>query len=121
MRSAGCLSRRFIAGSFSCQKGEGTTAARECVRKLVSRHRDVLKCDILKFFESIAHEILLDRPALRQRVLGATKRRFEARRRRLARCGDIARLGVAVRSRYPVSCEGNSEGLRRVWSRPQRT
>jgi len=55
------LSRRFIARSFSCQKGKGTTAARECVRKLVNRHRYVLKCDIRKFFESIDHEFLLAR------------------------------------------------------------
>jgi RNA-directed DNA polymerase len=234
------LARRFIARSFSCQKGKGTTAARECVRTLVNRHRYVLKCDIRKFFESIDHEILLARldravhcpgvrrmmrlivdshttpgrdrpcglplgnltsqlwanffldpldhwitetmqngpyarytddflifgddkaalralrediaarlaesrlefapnktrvmatregvpfcgfvfsPGLRPRVLGVTKRRFEARRRRLVRRGEIARLGVAVRSWYPFSREGNSEGLRRVWSRPQR-
>lgn len=55
------IARRFIARSFSCQKGKGTTAARECVRKLVNRHRYVLKCDIRKFFESIDHEILLAR------------------------------------------------------------
>lgn len=60
------------------------------------------------------------RAALRARVLGATKRRFEARRRRLVRRGEIARLGAAVRSWYPFSRERNSEGLRRVWSRPQR-
>jgi len=234
------LARRFIARSFSCQKGKGTSAARECVRTLANRHRYVLKCDIRKFFESIDHEILLARleravhcpgvrrmmrhiveshatpgrdlpcglplgnltsqlwanfyldpldhwitetmgrgayarytddflifgddkaalhdlregiaahlaesrlefaadktrvmatregvpfcgfvfrAALRPRVLGATKRRFEARRRRLVRRGEIARLGAAVRSWYPFSREGNSEGLRRVWSRPQR-
>jgi len=55
------LSRRFIARSFSCQTGKGTSAARECVRKLVNTHRYVLKCDVRKFFESIDHEILLQR------------------------------------------------------------
>jgi len=56
----------------------------------------------------------------RPRVLGATKRRFEARRRRLARQDRIARLGVAVRSWYAFSAEGNTKGLRRAWSRPRR-
>ena len=55
------LSRRFIARSFSCQVGKGTTAARECVRQLVNRHRHVLKCDVRKFFESIDHGILCER------------------------------------------------------------
>jgi hypothetical protein len=55
------LSRRFIARSFSCQKGKGTTAARECGRKLVNQHRYVLKCDVRKFFESIDHENLCER------------------------------------------------------------
>jgi retron-type reverse transcriptase len=53
------LERRFIARSFSCQIGKGTTAARECCRKLVNQHRHVLKCDIAKFFPSIAHGVLL--------------------------------------------------------------
>lgn len=55
------LSKRFIARSFSCQKGKGTSAARECVRKLTNQYRYVLKCDVRKFFESIDHEILLGR------------------------------------------------------------
>ncbi|MFN0080773.1 MAG: reverse transcriptase domain-containing protein [Prosthecobacter sp.] len=55
------LSKRFIARSFSCQAGKGTSAARECVRKLVNQHRYVLKCDVRKFFESIDHEILCER------------------------------------------------------------
>ena len=55
------LSKRFIARSFSCQQGKGTGAARECVRKLTNQYRYVLKCDVRKFFESIDHEILLQR------------------------------------------------------------
>ncbi len=55
------LERRFIARSFSCQVGKGTTAARECARKLVNSHRYVLKCDVRKFFDSIDHEVLLDK------------------------------------------------------------
>lgn len=53
------LERRFIARSFSCQIGKGTTAARECCRKLVNRHRYVLKCDVRKFFPSLDHKVLL--------------------------------------------------------------
>ncbi len=53
------LERRFIARSFSCQVGKGTTAARECCRRLVNRYRYVLKCDVRKFFPSIDHDILL--------------------------------------------------------------
>ena len=55
------LSKRFIARSFSCQAGKGTSAARECVRQLTNQHRYVLKCDVRKFFESIDHEILCER------------------------------------------------------------
>ena len=52
------LERRFIARSFSCQIGKGTTAARECCRWLTNRFRYVLKCDVQKFFPSIDHAIL---------------------------------------------------------------
>jgi len=52
------LDRQFIARSFSCQIGKGTTAARECCRELTNRHRFVLKCDVRKFFANIDHEIL---------------------------------------------------------------
>ena len=52
------LERRFIARSFSCQLGKGTTAARECCRQLANRHRHVLKCDVRKFFPNIDHVIL---------------------------------------------------------------
>jgi hypothetical protein len=53
------LERRFIARSFSCQVGKGTTAARDCCQKLVNRHEWVLKCDVRKFFPSLVHEVLL--------------------------------------------------------------
>lgn len=52
------LERRFIARSFSCQVGKGTTAARECCRQLTNRHRFVLKCDVRKFFPNLDHAIL---------------------------------------------------------------
>jgi hypothetical protein len=57
-RLAPLLERRFIARSFSCQVGKGTTAARECCRRLTNRHAFVLKCDVAKFFPNIDHEIL---------------------------------------------------------------
>jgi hypothetical protein len=53
------LERRFIARSFSCQVGKGTTAARACCRELANRHRWVLKCDVRKFFPSVDHALLL--------------------------------------------------------------
>ena len=65
------LERRFIARSFSCQVGKGTTAARECCRQLVNRHSHVLKCDVAKFFPSISHELLLAKLARVIRCSGA--------------------------------------------------
>lgn len=61
------LERRFIARSFSCQLGKGTTAARECCRRLTNRHRLVLKSDVQKFFPNIDHQLLFSRlaPAVR--------------------------------------------------------
>lgn len=55
------LERRFIARSFSCQIGKGTTAARECCRELTNRHRWVLKCDVRKFFPSLDHAVLREK------------------------------------------------------------
>ncbi len=59
------LERRFIARSFSCQAGKGTTAARECCRQLASRWRYVLKCDVRKFFPNLDQEILFGKLARR--------------------------------------------------------
>ena len=52
------LERRFIPRSFSCQRGKGTSAARECCRQLTNQYRFVLKCDVRKFFPSLDHRIL---------------------------------------------------------------
>ncbi|MEY2881174.1 MAG: hypothetical protein RLZZ15_3554 [Verrucomicrobiota bacterium] len=57
------LERRFLARSFSCQVGKGTTAARECCRQLTNRFRFVLKCDVAKFFPNIDHALLAARLA----------------------------------------------------------
>lgn len=249
------LERRFIARSFSCQIGKGTTAAREVCRVLTNRYRYVVKCDARKFFPSIDHRILrakltkeiacagvmgiIDRilasyrtdgaeippdifpgddwaevverprglpignltsqlwgnffldaldhriteierhgaylrytddallfgddkarlwslwdivreelasirlklampktrllaaaegvpfcgmrflPGLRPRILGATKRRFEKRRHRLAKDRLIPELSLATFSWYQFSREANSEGLRQAYSRPR--
>ncbi len=51
-------------------------------------------------------------PDLRPRVLGATKRRFEQRRRQLVRKKDYRRLTPCVLAWYQFSREGNSVGLR---------
>jgi len=49
--------------------------------------------------------------------LGATKRRFEARRYVLHRERRMIELGVCVFAWYQFSREGNSEGLRRAYAR----
>ncbi len=53
---------------------------------------------------------------LRPRVLGATKRRFEHRRKRLGESGDVRRLSISVFAWYQFSREANSTGLRRAYS-----
>jgi len=55
------IERRFIYDSYSCRKGKGTQAGRERCRKYTNRYSYVLKCDIRKYFESIDHEILMDK------------------------------------------------------------
>jgi hypothetical protein len=57
---------------------------------------------------------------LRPRVLGATKRRFEARRQRLCEEGDLRQLTASIFAWYQFSREGNAEGLRQAWSRPRK-
>jgi RNA-directed DNA polymerase len=60
---APALQRRFISRSYSCQVGKGTTAARECCRKLTNRFAYVLKCDVRKFYANIDHAVLLEKLA----------------------------------------------------------
>lgn len=55
------IERRFIDDTFSCRKGKGTLAGRERCRKFTNRYRYALKCDIRKYFESIDHEVLLEK------------------------------------------------------------
>jgi RNA-directed DNA polymerase len=57
-------------------------------------------------------------PGLRPRILGATKRRFECRRHYLFETGrPWSEVSVSIFSWYQFSREGNSEGLRRAYSR----
>ncbi len=62
-RLAPVLERRFIARSFSCQVGKGTTAARAACRQLTNHHLYVLKCDVRKFFPSLDHAMLREKLA----------------------------------------------------------
>jgi hypothetical protein len=55
-------------------------------------------------------------PDLRPRILGATKRRFERRRGRLAASRDFRLLTRTLIAWYQFSREGNSLGLRRAYS-----
>jgi RNA-directed DNA polymerase len=57
------IQRRFIHDSYSCQKGKGTTAARERCRRYTNRYRYVLKCDVAKFFQSVDHAVLKEKLA----------------------------------------------------------
>jgi hypothetical protein len=56
-------------------------------------------------------------PGLQPRVSGATKRRFERRRRLLVRDRDFFRLTQSVFAWYQFSREANREGLRRAYTR----
>jgi len=56
-------------------------------------------------------------PGLRPRILGPTKRRFERRRRWLARTQDFARLTRSVFAWYQFSREANGQGLRLAYAR----
>jgi hypothetical protein len=56
-------------------------------------------------------------PGLRPRILGATKRRFEDRRRRLTKQREFFGLTKSVFAWYQFSREANSTGLRRAYAR----
>lgn len=51
--------RRFTRDSFACRTGYGMHAALQRARRAAARFPCVLKCDVVKFFASIDHEILL--------------------------------------------------------------
>jgi len=51
---------RFTTDSFACRKGYGTHRALARARQATARFPAVLKCDVVKFFPSLDHEILMD-------------------------------------------------------------
>ncbi len=57
------IERRFIYDTYSCRVGKGTLAAQERCRKYTNRFKYALKCDIKKYFQSIDHQILLEKIA----------------------------------------------------------
>ena len=119
------LERRFIARSFSCQLGKGTTAARECCRQLTNRFRYVLKCDVRKFFPNIDHEILREKIArelvcsgalaLVEKILGSyrTGEAVVARGDRRPPAGAPADAAGGGRARFP------GDDLAEVLQRPR--
>lgn len=87
---APAIERRFIQRSFSCQKAKGTTAARDCCRRLVNTHNHALKCDIRKFFPSINHLVL------RQKLDG------------ISRCSRVLDLIDSIIESYATEADCNS-------------
>ena len=55
------LERHLIADTFACRVGKGWLVALERAQRFAGRHRFFLKLDIRKYFDSIAHAILLAR------------------------------------------------------------
>lgn len=53
------LDRSFIHDSYACRRGRGLHAALERCSKFARRFHYVLKTDIVRFFPSIDHEVLL--------------------------------------------------------------
>lgn len=53
--------RWLIADTFACRRGRGRLAALDRARRFASGHAAFLKLDIRRYFDSITHEILLDR------------------------------------------------------------
>jgi retron-type reverse transcriptase len=56
----------FISDTYACRKSKGTHAALLRFREFLARHPYVLKCDIRKYFQSMDHEILLEK--LRKKI-----------------------------------------------------
>ncbi len=54
------LDRSFIHDTYACRKGRGLHAGLERCSEFARRFRYVLKADIVRFFPSIDHEVLLN-------------------------------------------------------------
>jgi hypothetical protein len=81
--------RFAIEGSFACRKGKGTAAAVRAVRRHARRQPWFAKVDVRRFFETVDHEVLLDR--LSRRVADA--RALDLARRFLAAGGSGLPIG----------------------------
>lgn len=55
------IEKPFICDTYACIKGKGTHKAVQRYREFQKKNTYVLKCDIKKYFESIDHEILLNK------------------------------------------------------------
>ncbi len=76
------------------------------------------KSRLMKCTEGIPFCGFRFQPGLRPRVLGATKRRFEARRSSMKQRGEpMASISKSIFAWYQFSREGNTEGLRRAYCR----
>ena len=83
--------RRFIHDSYACRKGKGTHAAVDRAHRFVRRFPFCLAADVVRFFPSVDHEILL---RVVSRVIGC--------RRTLALLETILRGGKHVlTSQFP--------------------
>ncbi len=51
----------FIHDTYACRKGKGTHKALMRFRQFLQGHKYVLKCDIRKYFQSIDHDMLLEK------------------------------------------------------------
>ncbi len=69
--------RRFSSRSYACRRGFGTHAALAAVKRASRRFRFALRCDVVKYFASIDHEVLME---LLGRVVGCARTLDLARR-----------------------------------------
>jgi hypothetical protein len=52
--------RRFVYDSYACRRGKGTHRALRRAQHFLRRHAYFLKTDLVKFFPSVDHAVLLD-------------------------------------------------------------
>jgi len=51
--------RRFASDSYACRKGKGNHAALDRAHRFVKRYRFCLRADVVKFFPSVDHAVLM--------------------------------------------------------------
>lgn len=82
---------RFVPWSYASRRGKGTHAAVQRAQKLARRHRYFLRMDVQRYFDSIAHDVVLGLTASAVPDEGI-----------LWLCGQI--LAVATPSWLPAGC-----------------